>query len=77
MKQNPKHGLFEVRFGLGAVRKGFISQEHLLKALEIQVLEEIEFGRHRKIGEILLNQDLLTTDQVENVLKDIYLEIST
>jgi len=31
---------------------------------------------HRKIGEILLGQDLLTTDQIERVLKDIYIEIS-
>ena len=63
--------LFEARFGLIAFRKKFITQDHLIKALEIQVLEDIEFGVHRKIGEILLSQNIISTDQLEEVLKDI------
>jgi len=73
MTEKPKNdGLFEVRFGLIAFRKGFITQDHLIKALEIQVLEEIEFSAHRKVGEILLNQDIMSTDQIEEVLEDIF-----
>lgn len=64
-------GLFPVRFGLIAIRKGFVTQEHLIKALEIQVLEEIEFGRHRNVGEILSSQDIISTDEIEEVLRDI------
>jgi len=72
MTRKPKrNGLAESRFGLIAIRKGFITQDHLIRAFEIQVLEEIEFGTHRKVGEILLGQDLLTTEQVEEVLGEI------
>ncbi len=77
MIENQKEdGLFEIRFGLIALRKGFITQDHLIKALEIQVLEEIEFGVHRKVGEIFFSQDVMSTDQIEDVLKDISSGIS-
>lgn len=63
--------LFEARFGLIAIRKGFITQDHLIKALEIQVLEDVEFGAHRRVGEILLSQDVMSTDRIEEVANDI------
>lgn len=72
MAQTPKTDtLSGTRFGLIAIRKGFITQEHLIKAFEIQVLEEIEFGAHRKIGEILYSQDIMSANRVEEVLEDV------
>ena len=64
-------GLFETRVGLIAIGKGFITQDHFIKALEIQVLEEIEFGAHRKVGEILVNQNVMSAEQIVEVLKNI------
>ena len=46
---------YEKRFGLIAIRKGFITQEDLIKALSIQVREDVEFESHRQVGEILLD----------------------
>jgi hypothetical protein len=63
--------LLETRFGLISIRKGFVTQDHLIKALEIQVLEEVEFGIHRAIGEIFLSQDVMSAGRLEEVLKDI------
>jgi hypothetical protein len=72
MTHEPKgNGILEQRFGLIAIRRGFITQDLLVRALEIQVLEEIEFGTHRKIGEILSGQAIMSADQVEEVLKEI------
>ena len=70
-KKPEDNGLFPVRFGLISIRKGFVTQEQLIKALEIQVLEEIEFGTHRKVGEILSSQDIISTDEIGEVLRDI------
>ncbi len=72
MTEKPEDdGLLETRFGLVAIRKGLITADHLVKALEIQVLEEIEFGLHRRIGEILLEQSVMSTDQLGEVLEDL------
>ena len=37
---------FQKRFGLIAVEKGFITAEQLVEAFKVQVLEEIEKGKH-------------------------------
>ena len=38
----------EVRFGKVAADMGFITMDQMLKAIEIQVRENIAFGTHRK-----------------------------
>ena len=63
--------LLEARFGLIAIRKGYITKDHLIKALEIQVLEEIEFGAHRPVGEILSSQDIMSCDRIAEISSDI------
>lgn len=71
MEKPTNNGPSEVCFGLIAFRKGFITQDHLIEALEIQVLEEIEFGTHREVGEILSNRNIMPAYQIEEVLSDI------
>ena len=57
------------RFGVIAVEKGFITKEQLMYALNIQANENIDEGRHRLIGQILLEEKLMTEAQVEEVMK--------
>ena len=64
MKKKPN-----TRFGTIAVDKGFISSEQLVEALAIQAQENIEQGKHRLIGQILLEQGLLTESKVDEILE--------
>ena len=59
----------EKRFGVTAVDKGFITSDHVVEALTIQVAEDLSIGRHRPIGRILLENELITLQQVEEVLE--------
>jgi hypothetical protein len=56
-------------FGAMAVEKGFISQEALDEALSIQMDELKAKEKARPIGRILLNEGLITMQQVGEVLK--------
>ncbi len=58
----------EVRFGKVAADMGFITMDQMLKAIEIQVRENIAFGTHRKIGMILLEEGHITNAQIDEVL---------
>ena len=60
----------EKRFGLIAVEKGFVTKEQLIEALNIQVIEDIEQGKHRLVGRILLEQGILTIEQIDNVMEE-------
>ena len=64
-----KIGDYEKRFGITAIERGYITPDDLIKALEVQVQEEIEHGSHRLIGEILLDHGKMIAEQVEEVLK--------
>ena len=56
------------RFGTIAIEKGFISLDHLLAALKIQVVEDLEGIEHRLIGQILLEKGYITSIQINEVL---------
>ncbi len=56
------------RFGVSAVKKGLVTADQVVEALRIQVMEDIEKGKHRLIGLILLEQGLITLSQIEDVL---------
>ena len=62
-------GKREMRFGVVAVEKGFITPEQLFEALKAQVREDLEKETHRLLGEILLEQDMITQKQQDEVLK--------
>ena len=62
---------FQKRFGLIAVEKGFITTDQLVEAIKIQVLEEIEKGKHRLIGAILFEHGFITLRQIDEVLESL------
>jgi len=57
------------RFGTIAVEKGFITTEQLATALSLQAVENVRAGTHRRIGQILLEQGLVTEAQIDDVLE--------
>lgn len=59
----------EKRFGISAVQKGFITANQVIEALKIQVTEDVEKGKHRLIGRILLEQGLITLQPIDDVLE--------
>lgn len=61
----------EKRFGIVAVEKKFATAEQVVEAMRIQVLEDIQNGKHRLIGRILLEQGILKLAQVDEVLESL------
>ena len=59
----------ERRFGITAVKKGFITADQLIEALSVQIMEELEESEHRLIGEILFEKRYLTAAQIKEVLR--------
>lgn len=59
----------EKRFGIIAIEKGLINSDQLIEALKIQVLEDLEKGKHRLLGRILVDQGLITIQQIDEVLE--------
>lgn len=57
------------RFGSVAIDKGFITLEHLIEAMKIQILENLDSSDHRLIGQILWEKGYITTEQINEVLK--------
>lgn len=57
------------RFGKIAERKGYITSQQLVRALEIQVTENIRNGEHRFVGEILCDKGHITKLQINDVLE--------
>jgi hypothetical protein len=60
---------YSKRFGTIAVDKGYISEDQLIKALELQAKENVTDGKHRLLGQIFLDEGLLTTTQVDEILE--------
>ena len=57
------------RFGAIAVEKGFIAKKQLLEAMKVQVEEDLEGLDHRLIGTILYSMDILSIEQVTEILE--------
>ena len=64
MKKN-----YQKRFGTIAVDKGYINKDQLITALEIQAKENVMDGKHRLLGQIMVDEGLLTTAQVDEILE--------
>ena len=62
---------FQVRFGLIAVEKKFITAHQLVEATTIQVREDVEGKPHRPVGVILADRGHITPSQIDEVLRDI------
>ena len=63
---------YEERFGSIAIAKDFITPEDLLDALKIQVQEETEKKKHSLIGQILLEQGVISGEQIQQVLSELF-----
>ena len=61
----------EMRFGVVAVNRGFVTTEQIIEALNIQVREDIATGKHRKVGMILLEKGYMTMTQIDEVLNEL------
>ncbi len=61
----------EKRFGVIAIEQGFITKEQLMAALEIQVKEDLELGRHRLMGVILNEMGALDASQIKTVVNNL------
>jgi hypothetical protein len=59
---------YEKRFGITAVEMGWITADDLVRALTVQVEEDLRKVRHRLLGEIFFEMGLLTDRQIEAVL---------
>ncbi len=62
MEERPK------RLGAAAVEKGFITREQLLTAMNIQIMEDIERGNHRRLGRILCELGIMSPGQIDELL---------
>ena len=58
----------EKRFGYIAIEKRFINTDQLVEAFDIQITEENKNRKHLFIGEILLDLNYMTLEQIEEVL---------
>ena len=61
-------GKLDKRFGAVAIEKGFITPEHLLEAMKIQILESLDLSDHRLIGQILWEKGYIKSEQINEVL---------
>ena len=61
----------EKRFGVTAVKKGYITSDQLVEALAIQVAEDISTGAHDPVGKILYEQGIITMEEIDEVLETI------
>jgi len=60
------------RFGTIAVKKGFVSADQIKEAFIEQLDDDLNGREHRLIGTILFEKDLMTWDQVNIVLKELF-----
>ena len=57
-----------------AVRKGYINSSQFVKALELQAVENAQDGVYRFVGQILLEQGVLTKLQLKDILESMEAE---
>ncbi len=50
------------------MEKGFVTIEQVAEAMKVQIIEDMGKGIHRLIGAILLDQGLISTTQLNEVL---------
>jgi hypothetical protein len=59
----------EKRFGVVAVEQGLITGDQLYEGLKAQVTDDLEEGSHRPLGEISVQQGVMTRAQVGKVVQ--------
>ena len=59
----------ERRFGVTAVESGYATVDQILEAIKVQIMEDMEQGRHRIVGEILIDHGVMNPNQINDVLR--------
>ena len=59
---------FDKRFGMIAIKKGYIAFNQAYEALVTQVTEELDSTKRRPIGKILHEKGHMTPTQIDGVL---------
>lgn len=59
-------------FGEVALEKKYVTSEQLYSALTHQARAKVETGEEKLLGQILLEQGFLTTDQINEILDVLY-----
>jgi hypothetical protein len=59
----------EKRFGVTAVKIGFITADQLHEAMRIQLDEDLHGREHRLIGRVLLEMASISSSQIREVLR--------
>ncbi len=62
------------RFGSIAVYRGYASLDKIQRALVEQVEDDVMGRPHRRLGEILLDHDWMTAEQVRTILEEMGVE---
>ena len=60
------------RFGMIAVKKEFVSADQIKEAFMEQLDDDLNGREHRLIGTILFEKSLMTWEQVDIVLKELF-----
>ncbi len=63
-----------VRFGVIAVKKGYINEDNLFEALTLQVEENLNDEEHRLIGTILFDLGMMGEKEIEDVVNELLKE---
>ena len=66
------HEHYEKRFCVVALEKGYLQNEQIVIAMNVQIHEDIVYGTHRSFREIFLEQDIMQPNQIEEVVKEIF-----
>lgn len=64
------HGAELYRFGSIAVSRKYVTLEQVQQALIIQVDDNVNGRKHRLLGDILLENNWITDEQVESILSE-------
>ena len=62
------------RFGKIAVQKNFINEDQLKEAIIDQLEDNLNDRPHRLIGKILIDKDLMSLEQVNEVLNELFVD---
>ncbi len=60
------------RFGQIAVEKGYITEDDLMKALKIQVEDDLKGRPHRLLGNILFQMGAMHIKEIEDTLEELF-----
>ncbi len=59
----------KARFGVIAVKKGYVTLKQVIDALGIQAKQKLATGKHKHIGQILFEQGLISRTQLDDILQ--------